>query len=89
MVGITPEHEALLSHLMAKTGCCCAPNDRYCSEGARLSIECTAAWLASLPTLEQRRYWLGICEANKPEWAERIERRMAEIFKEKRSREQK
>ena len=84
MIGNTPEHLTLLNHIMTGT-CCNGMAGRYCAEGRRLWIDDQAAFIAGLETRAEQGYWFREIQAHKPQWAEQIGARVAEMQNVKRA----
>lgn len=78
--GNTPEHLALLNHIMSGR-CCNGMAGRYCAEGRRLWIDDQAAFIAGLETRAEQAYWFRELRAHRPEWAVQVGARVAEMQK--------
>lgn len=52
----------------------------YCIGGRNLWIDNQAAFVANLPTLAERQYWLGIIAEQAPHYIARIKQRVKELF---------
>lgn len=70
----------LTDHIMS-CDYCNGMAEKHCSEGWALFVEVKAAWIAGLPTSQERQdeYW-RIAAAN-PAQAERIKKRAAALFR--------
>lgn len=83
---MTPDHSALINHLMLKRRCCWAPGGRFCAEGRELWLEDKAAFVADMPALTDRRHWMAMIRQNAPEFAGEVEGRVIERFQNKSKR---
>ncbi|WP_313453238.1 hypothetical protein [Stutzerimonas nitrititolerans] len=72
------EYIAYHAHLMTCRSCY-APTSRYCDVGRDLRLQAEAAFIASLKTLPERRYWRALEEKNHPENMVRLD----ELIKQK------
>lgn len=77
---MTPEHSALINHLMQPSNCCHGQSGRYCPVGRELWLEHQAEGLISLETRTERNYALGNLRVNAPQYADEIERRARARF---------
>ena len=79
-----PEFYVFINHIMSCKGCC-ALRDRYCEEGRKLWIAEKAAYICSLPTLQDRKVAMDITRSTTAEWTETIEQEVRLRFKEKKN----
>lgn len=71
---------ALINHLSARSGCCCASHDRYCATGRELWLDDRVRAIADTAGIEERRYLLEQEARNNPMWLGEIKRRVAARF---------
>ena len=82
---MTPTHDALLSHASVRGVTCCHPmSGRYCAIGRELWIDDKVQAVLDEPSLAERRYLLEQMEQNIPQWLDKIKRRVAERFENRR-----
>ena len=67
---MTPEHDALIDHLMLKRVCCWAPGGRYCATGRELWLQDKAHNVAT-----DGKYAMAMIRENHPAHADEIKRR--------------
>lgn len=74
-----PEFESFVNH-WSSCQKCHPMHNIYCIGGRNLWIDNQAAFVANLPTLAERQYWLGIIAEQAPHYIARIKQRVKELF---------
>lgn len=76
----TPEFDLFTNHW---AGCqnCHPMHDIYCADGRELWINNQAAFIASLETLSERKYWLAQTQKMSPHYVEQIKDAVKSKFK--------
>ena len=75
---MTPEHDALLDHLMAGA-CCHAPSGRYCEAGRELWLSYRAACVA-----DGGKDVMAMVRHQSPEWADEVKVRALMLIEQRR-----